>query len=583
MNWQVLLRNQWFQLCLAAALCSAGAGIFDLATVPAKNSQPVPAPSPAQYITPRPSANPSPVFVLLHAKKAGHWIVDASGATDSDSSNLNQVVESAANGDAITLRPGRYEARLLINKDLAFAGEGAAPANAQLFLNRDQSNVVHIEAGHVTFSNLQIEQDFNTSYSALDCEMHAHVELTNCLVTSKSAYCVSVGNDAQLDARDSAFSSSEIGCGIIYSGRAHGAVTRSHVFGNKFGLEVQNQSHVSVDSCTFQYNGDQNGYGTVTNVDGSGATLEVVRSDFLQNSAGIYAQESGSLTMTGCTLENNGLSLEAPHVTGGLICIETAAQATLSGLVCKFNKQGISVLAAGKAQLNNVNLSDTGIVTNNAQYIAFCSTIYVNGDGTTVSISKSAISDAVYNGVVVFNGAKAVVENSSISNSKFNGFVFGSDDGTPGYGTVTDCTAFGNHVSGVFVQSKSSVEIIGGEISNNFNAGFEVLGSGTVATLNNLYVRNHPISGMMAYSGGMITAKHCTIEKNQFGVQAGLPDRGRESGGTIYLESCVVQNNSGYGAISCAGSVINLAGNRFQNGRSDYLRESGGVIRNVGN
>src|ERR1700731_3545748 len=146
MNWQVLLRNQWFQLCLAAALCSAGAGIFDLTTNLAKNSQPIPTPSPSPYSTPRPSVSPSPVFTQLHAKKAGHWVLDVSGAADSDSRDLNQVVESAANGDTITVRPGRYEARLWINKDLIVAGEGTAPANALLFLNRDQANVVHIEA-----------------------------------------------------------------------------------------------------------------------------------------------------------------------------------------------------------------------------------------------------------------------------------------------------------------------------------------------------------------------------------------------------------------------------------------------------
>jgi hypothetical protein len=114
------------------------------------------------------------------------------------------------------------------------------------------------------------------------------------------------------------------------------------------------------------------------------------------------------------------------------------------------------------------------------------------------------------------------------------------------------------------------------------NNGVEVNGIGTFANLNNIYVRNHPKVGMMAYSGSTLTAKHCEIEKNQFGVQAGLPDTGRESGGTIVLESSVVQNNSGYGAISCAGSVINLTGNKFQNGRYDYLQQNGGVIRNVG-
>src|ERR1700722_1043889 len=290
MNWQVIVRNQWFQLCLAAALCSAGAGIYDLATSTPKNSSPSPGPTPVQYITPRPSLNPSPVFAQLRAKNAGHWIVDASGAGDSDSRNLSQVVGSAANGDTVTIRPGRYEASLVINKDLAFIGAGTSPADTMIFVNRDQLNVVHIEAGHVTFSNLQIEQDFNTSFAALYCASQAHVELTNCLVTSKSAYSVSVGDDARLDARDSAFSSSAIGYGLIFSGRAHGTTTRCNIAGNKFGLEVENQSRVQVDDCTFQYNGDQNGYGIVTSVDGSGATLEVTRSNFLQNSAGIYAQ-----------------------------------------------------------------------------------------------------------------------------------------------------------------------------------------------------------------------------------------------------------------------------------------------------
>jgi Right handed beta helix region len=582
MNWQAILRNQWFQLCLAAALCSGGAGIYDLATLPSKIAPSVPTPAPAQYASPRPSVNPLPALVQLHAKKPGRWIVDASGGNDSDSRNLSQVVGSATNGDTVTIRPGRYEASLVINKDLAFVGEGSSPADTLIFFNQDQFNVVHIESGHVTFTNLQIEQDFNTSLAALYCASQAQVELTNCSVTSKSAYSVSAGDDARLDARDSAFSSSEVGYGVIFSGRAHGTMTRCNILGNKFGLEVENQSRVQVDGCTFQYNGDQNGYGIVASVDGSGATLEVARSHFLRNSAGIYAQESGNLNMTGCTLENNGISLEGAHVTGGLICVQTAAQATLTDLVCKFNKQGISVLAAGKTQLNNVNLSDTGIVTSNSQYITFCNTIYLNGDGTTATMSKSSISDAVYNGVVAMNGAKVLVENSSITNSKFNGLAFGSDDGTPGYGTVNDSTVTGNHVSGIFLQSKSSVEVNGGEISNNLSDGIDVAGIGSAAAVNNIYVRNHSKVGMMAYSGGTITAKHCTVERNQFGIQAGLPDTGRESGGTIFLESSVVQNNSGYGAISCAGSVINLTGNRFQNGRYDYLREAGGVIRNVG-
>src|SRR5580704_2827109 len=149
MNWQVILRNQWFQLCLVAALCSAGAGIFDLATI---SSPPIPTPSPTPYPSPSKPRSPAPL-AQLHPKTPGHWIVDPSGAADADSGNLQQVVASAAQGDTVTIRPGRYEARLGIDKDLTLVGEGTSPAIPLIFSNRDQSNVIQILAGHVVLSN----------------------------------------------------------------------------------------------------------------------------------------------------------------------------------------------------------------------------------------------------------------------------------------------------------------------------------------------------------------------------------------------------------------------------------------------
>jgi hypothetical protein len=570
MNWQAILRNQWFQLCLAAAICSAGAGIFDLATGSSRNPFPTPSPSPSPppYVT--------PPLVPLIAKQVGHWIVDASGG-DSDSRDLAQVVASASNGDTVTIRPGRYEAMLVINKDLTFVGKGSSPAETLIFFNQDQSNVIDVEAGHVTFSNLQIEQDFNTTFAALYSGKQAHVELTNCSVTSRSTYDVSVGADVQLDARDSAFSSSDIGYGVVFQERAHGTLTRCNIMNNKFGLQVQNQARAQVDDCTFQYNGDRNGYGNVGGVNGSGATLDFTRSNFLKNSVPVYAYESGSLSMTGCTLENNGISLEAQHVANGLILVQTGAQATLTNLVCKFNKQGIAVMTAGKAQLNNVILSNTGIGAGDANF--FNNSIYLDGDGTSASVSKSSISDGVYTGILVVNGAKVLLENSSISNSNLSGLVFGSEDGTPGYGTLSNSTVLGNHVAGIIVQSKSSIEVNGGEISNNLLNGVEVAGTGSAVAVNYTSVRNHPDVGLYAYRGGTITARHCLIEKNRTGIQAGIADTGRASAGTILLESSTVQNNIGYGAISCSGSVINFNANNFKNGRYDYLEQSGGVIR----
>ena len=573
MNWQVILRNQWFQLCLVAALCSAGAGIFDLAPI---STPPNPTPSPTPYSSP--SKPPSPASLAqLHPKTSGHWIVDASGAADADSGNLQQVVASAAQGDTVTIRPGRYEAGLLIEKDLTFVGEGTSPTTPLIFSNRDRSNVIEIQSGHVNLSNLQVEQDFNADFAALFCGKQSHVELSHCSVTSKGVFGAAATEDAQLDVSDSSFSSSQIGNGLVYQGRAHGAVTRTNFFGNRSGLAVENQSRVTVDSCTFRDNGYQQINANTVYVGGSGATLEVARSAFLNNSpTAAFAEESGKLTMTGCYLENNGISLEADHVTNGMMVIQTGAQATLTNLNCKSNKQGIVVSTAGTAQLNNVTLFETGIVTNNEKYQVYCNCIYLDGDGTTASISRSTISGAQYNGIFIANGAKASVQNCSISDCRIYGLAFGSDTGTPGYGSVTDSMVFSNHRAGIFLQSKSLVEINGGEVSDNGLDGIEATGGSAGTVTNLVLVRKQGEVGLIAYSGGLIKVKGCTIEKNQFGIQAGLA-KGREFAGTILLESSIVRDNSGYGAISCPGSTITLSGATFRNRQNFW--EDGGTIQ----
>ncbi len=574
MNWQVILRNQWFQLCLVAALCSAGAGIFDLATI---SSPPIPTPSPTPY--PSPSKPPSPApLAQLHPKAPGHWIVDPSGAADADSGNLQQVVASAAQGDTVTIRPGRYEARLGIDKDLTLVGEGTSPAIPLIFSNRDQSNVIQILAGHVVLSNLQIEQDFNAVFAALVSANQAHVELTHCSVTSNGTFGAVANEDAQLDVSESTFKSSSIGNGLVYIGRAHGTIIHTSFINNRSALEVQNQAHVTADSCTFRDNGYQQFHANAVYAGGSGATLEVARSSFLNNSPTVaFVEESGKLIMTGCNLENNGISLESDRATDGMMVIQTGAQATLTNLSCKSNKQGIAVSTAATAQLNNVTLSDTGIVTNNGKYQVYCNAIYLDGDGTTASIAGSTISGDQYNGIFIANGAKISVQNCSISNCRLHGLVFGSDEGTPGYGSVNNSTVFSNHRDGIYLQSKSLVEISGGEISDNGISGIEVAGNGSVGTVANLVlVRNQGQVGLLAYSGGLIKVKGCTIEKNQYGIQAGL-EKGPELAGTILLESSIVRDN-GYGAVSCAGSTITLSRATFKN-RQNYWEDGGTIQR----
>jgi hypothetical protein len=129
-------------------------------------------------------------------------------------------------------------------------------------------------------------------------------------VTSKGLVGAAATEEAQLDVSDSIFRSSPIGNGLVYQGKARGAVTRTNFSDNRSGLQVENQSRVTADSCIFRDNGYQQFHANAVYVGGSGATLEVARSSFLNNSPTVaFVEESGKLIMTGCNLENNGISL----------------------------------------------------------------------------------------------------------------------------------------------------------------------------------------------------------------------------------------------------------------------------------
>ena len=122
MNWQVILRNQWFQLCLAAALCSAGAGIYDLASIPAKNSEPIPAPSPAPYTNRRALlCSPSPAFVAVSCEKSRPLdcgcIRQPPIPTAAISLKSLKVLPMATRSRSVPVVTRR---RLVIKKDLAF-------------------------------------------------------------------------------------------------------------------------------------------------------------------------------------------------------------------------------------------------------------------------------------------------------------------------------------------------------------------------------------------------------------------------------------------------------------------------------
>jgi hypothetical protein len=92
-----------------------------------------------------------PIFQIT-AKTRGQWIVSSSGDDRADSPSIARVIYSAASGDVVLIRPGKYAETLAIShKSLTFRGTGSEPGAVVL------SAPISIDGGSVQLENLQVE------------------------------------------------------------------------------------------------------------------------------------------------------------------------------------------------------------------------------------------------------------------------------------------------------------------------------------------------------------------------------------------------------------------------------------------
>ena len=590
MNWRAVVSNQWFQLCLMAAICSGSAGIYDLS-----KTRPYPigagsggagSPSPARSAAGLPTSTSSASRGLevprLHAKTPGHWIADSAGAPDTDGQDLNQILASADNGDTISIRAGTYQVSVVIDTDLTVAGMGD-PAQSPIIQSKtEKSNVFNVSGGHVTLSNLRIEKAGADVSAAIYCGNESRVELVNCSVSSQGLYCVAVRGDCQLNARGCSFRSANVGHGIEYFERTHGNLLDSQFIENKWGLVSVDQSHVNLDNCRFEKNGDSKGFGCPAAVEESGATLDIKNSRFEHNTGAVGALRGADLTMENCELEHNGVSLEGDQVSSGLITVQSGSHGRLTGIHCNSNDQGISILSGAKVELIDVTLTSTGIRTSNKKFAVFCCGIYTNGDGSMVSISGATINGTPYSNVVIVGNATATVNDCSVSNAGMAGFYFGSDDGTPGHGKITGTKIFSNNNFGILVKSGSKIQVSGGEFYHN-KIGIVVTGNGSGAVVNKANIRDQSVAGILLAKGGSMSAKDCLIARDRIGIQVGEAgkDPGNDPGSSLSIETCDISSNEKSAAEVFDGSVIKEKSNRLDHNGSDFVKFGTGTVQTI--
>ena len=566
MKWRALLQNQWFQLCLLVALLSGGTTIYN--TVKLKP----PAPSGVASRTP----SPTPVN-KIRPKKPGQWILDASGARDSDSKDIQVVAASLTEGDVVTIRPGTYTGSCEIAVSARFVGPASGTGVATIRSVEPKRAGMSISGKRVSLENLSINLDIEGDAAVIRIVGSSQVGMKGCSISTQAKFGVYVHENASLTAEDSQFRASGVGCCLKYEGNSQGSLSHCTFSGGQWGFEATKAALVEASNCSFQKLGLANGHGNTVAATGGSASVKLDTCQFTDNTATIFADQGATLTIIGSTFQNNGVTDETGNINNGLVSVKNKAKAVLENDTFDNNKQGLIAMKAGSMNLTHVAMNHTGLaVVKNGALRPFSPSISANEQDTIVVATDCTIEDSRACGIAVAAGAHFKMDGGSVRQAVDCWLYLGGTGGaaTAEFDNVQFTAATKN---GLFVGTGSSLTLQRCQISDA-QVGLYVRDQGTEALVSNTTIKGCKGAGMVAQLEGTISAGGCTIEENARGIQVGDSKDDPANNAAVALTDCTVRGNSIFGLGAWQRGTIKMRGGFLGNNTKNSEQSSGGEI-----
>ena len=328
------------------------------------------------------------------------------------------------------------------------------------------------------------------------------------------------------------------------------------------GGAIYNHSTLTLNQCIVSGNSAGSGGGIY-----SDGTLALNQCILSTNSVGpggygggIYNTSSGKLAMTNCSVFRNSAAV------GGGVASDFGTTLTMTGCTLSNNSagggSGGGISSSGTLTLNQCTLSENSALHGGGIYIAY------NISGTIMMTDCTLFGNSVsgstgYGGGGILNASPSIalaLANCTLSGNSANGTTYGGGGiNNAGVLAMTNCTLSGNSANGTTYG--------GGGIYN----GYSVLGTGS-GTLNECTLSGNSASntvvgggGGLANNQGNLTLNQCTLSGNSAsyiveGGGGGIDNRQ----GIVNLNQCTLSGNSvpdyaeGGGIYNYLNSSVNL-------------------------
>ena len=585
-----LVRNQWVIVCSLVglvALCTTVVDVFtgkfgsSTVTQNQNNNQTTNQATPQQQVVSKP-------------KHGRQWVLDSTGAGDSDAKDFVQILNGLQDGDTIEVRAGSYDGPLTLAKSVVVTGDTDQKTGARASIHYSGGNGCAITGGQVTLQNF----DFSETSEGGSVGSQSVVQIKNCNLVSRGSHCVGALENAQLTLQDSSLRTLGKGYGCYVKGNAKATIERCTFEENLGCVQCTEAGSVVINDSKFQNNITSSKDAFLVLLSGTGSA-EVNRCTFTENTTAV-ADAQGRMTLTNCRFEKN-----REGYWKYIAVADASGKLTLTG--CEFVSNPRAVVASNGAQLtvDGCKFQSSGQIPQVTDARAYFANLLVMGQGSLATVTNTTFTDVQFEGVLVADQAQARLKDVTIQGGQY-GINLGVTTSTltkGGFAELENVTLSGQigqpvrmtrasylkllncHIDGdawdssIYVYSGSSVEMTGCDIKGGKGNGLEAIGQDSQVHAERCQFLSFQGSGVLARDQAKIVLSGCTLEQNAVGAQAGGEADGASQGGTITLENCTIRSNRTYGVSAINRGYVGLTATTFDNQPTQTFKDTSGSVQ----
>ena len=589
-----LVRNQWVIVCSLVglvALCTTVVDVFtgkfgsSTVTQNQNNNQTTNQATPQQQVVSKP-------------KHGRQWVLDSTGAGDSDAKDFVQILNGLQDGDTIEVRAGSYDGPLTLAKSVVVTGDTDQKTGARASIHYSGGNGCAITGGQVTLQNFDFSETSEGGSVLISAGSQSVVQIKNCNLVSRGSNCVGTLENAQLSLQDSSLRTLGKGYGCYIKGNAKATIERCTFEENLGCVQCTEAGSVVINDSKFQNNITSSKDAFLVLLSGTGSA-EVNRCTFTENTTAV-ADAQGRMTLTNCRFEKN-----REGYWKYIAVADASGKLTLTG--CEFVSNPRAVVASNGAQLtvDGCKFQSSGQISKGADEPAYFANLLVMGQGSAATVTNTTFTDVQFEGVLVADQAQARLKDVTIQGGQY-GINLGVTTSTltkGGFAELENVTLSGQigqpvrmtrasylkmpncHIDGdawdssIYVYSGSSVEMTGCDIKGGKGNGLEAIGQDSQVHAERCQFLSFQGSGVLARDQAKIVLSGCTLEQNAVGAQAGGEADGASQGGTITLENCTIRSNRTYGVSAINRGYVGLTATTFDNQPTQTYKDTSGSVQ----